>query len=291
VSRVDDQLKMRAWRVIFDPRPRPGALNMAIDEAMMLCQQDGGHPPTLRFYTWKPACISLGYFQRADAEVDLEACQAAGVDVVRRPTGGRAVLHEDEATYSVAIRQALLPGSVIETYAYLSQGILQGLRYLGIEGQLARVGVRHQKGAATGPGAGQDDGSGAACFDAPSWYETLVDGRKIIGSAQTRQGGVILQHGSLLIGFDAARLARLLRTGGQDRRERLARALDRSVTSVGQQMGRRPGPGEVERALACGMAKALGLALYCGGYTEEEMRLAGRLYQDKYLTRGWTLRR
>jgi lipoate-protein ligase A len=276
---------VKVWRVIFDEgSPRPGAMNMALDEALMEAQRDVAHPPTLRFYAWQPACVSLGYFQRAEAEVDLGACHAAGVHVVRRATGGRAVLHDDEVTYSVAIRQELLPGSVVETYGALSQGILRGLRYLGIEGQLARVGARRR------PGAGED-GLAAACFDAPSWYETLVDGRKIIGSAQTRASGVILQHGSLLIGFDAARLTGLLRLRSAESRGRLAAALGASVTSISEHLGRRPAPGEVARALACGMASALGLSLYAGSYTARELELARRLHIDKYLTQEWTLRR
>lgn len=259
---------------------------MALDEALMLGQQAPGAAPTLRFYTWRPACVTIGYFQRATAEVDLPACREAGVDLVRRPTGGRAVLHEDELTYSVAVRQSWLPGGVLESYAALCAGLGQGMRFLGIEGHWARGGSRPR------PGGGEDgSGSGAACFDAASWYEILVGGRKIIGSAQTRAGGVILQHGSLLLGFDPVRLAGLLRPGPTGRRERLAEGLGRSVTSVGEQLGRRPAPGEVARALACGMAQALGLTLYVGSYTAAELQLARQLCREKYLAPEWTLRR
>jgi len=268
---------------------------MAADEALMQAQGDADRLPTIRLYSWQPACVSIGYFQRAGGEVDLEACAQAGVDVVRRPTGGRAVLHDDEITYSVTIRQELLPGGVLETYQRLSQGILQGLRYLGIEGELARL--THQsrssgpESAATSPRAETAGGSRAACFDSPSWYETLVGGRKIIGSAQTRAAGVILQHGSLLLSFAAEPLAALLRAPSAAARARLARHLDRRVTSVSEQLGRRPRPGEIEGALADGIAAALGVSIVRGGYSDRELLLTQQLCEHKYATERWTMRR
>lgn len=285
---------MAEWRLILDP-PRPGPLNMATDEALMQAQGDGNLPPTIRLYSWQPACMSIGYFQRAGGELDLEACSQAGVDVVRRPTGGRAVLHDDEITYSVTIRQELLPGGVLETYQKLSQGILQGLRYLGIEGELARLtrpGRRPRpEPAATSPPAETEDGPQAACFDSPSWYEALVGGRKIIGSAQTRASGVILQHGSLLMSFDAERLAALLRAPSAAARARLTRHLDRRVTSVSEQLRRRPRPGEVEGAMVAGVAAALGVSLVQGGYSDRELLLTQQLWERKYATEQWTMRR
>ncbi len=277
-------MRGKTWRVILDAA-HPGALNMALDDAVMTCHAAGGLPPTLRFYGWRPACMSLGYFQRAASEVDLAACAAAGVDVVRRPTGGRAVLHDDEVTYSIVISQDYLAGSVLETYHTLSQGILAGLAYLGIQGEQATP----RRGRGRTPQSA--DGMHAACFDAPSWYETVVAGRKIVGSAQTRHDGVILQHGSLLVGFDPVRLAGLLCVRDEGRREALAETLQARVTSVSEQMGRRPAPGEVERALTCGMAKALGLSLFFAGYTREEIDLARQLLHSKYTQQEWTMRR
>lgn len=269
---------------------RPGALNMALDEAMLVCQAAGDMPPTLRLYGWEPACMSIGYFQRAGLEVDVAACSDAGVDVVRRPTGGRAVLHEHELTYSIVIRQELLPGGVLETYQVLSRGILAGLSYLGISGEEARP--RQRAGLAAGTGSGRDeDGTHAACFDAPSWYETVVAGRKIIGSAQMRRDGVILQHGSLLLRFDPHRLTQLLRVRDDSRREALAAVLSAKVTSVADATGRKVGFAEAARAMICGMAGGLGLTLVAAGYAPEEIQTAKRLYVDKYATEQWTLRR
>lgn len=283
---------MMLWRVIYDP-PRSGAMNMAIDETLLQLVGRGVAPPTLRLYAWSLPTISLGYFQRAAAEVDLAACAAAGVPVIRRQTGGRAVLHDDEVTYSVALPQTAIPGSVLETYRVLSAGVLQALSYLGLRGHLA-----HPAGRDGAPREGpvrraQADGMQSACFDAPSWYETLVSGRKIVGSAQTRQGGGLLQHGSLLIGFDAPGLARLLRSGpgGEGGRAELACRLESRVTSLQAEMGRRPRRSEVQRALASGMARALSLYLVQAGYSASEMSLARHLCRTKYRTTQWTMRR
>jgi len=275
----------RFWRAIVDGR-HPGALNMAADEALMICQTKGAVPPTLRLYGWSPPCISLGYFQKADAEVDVDACARAGLELVRRPTGGRAVLHDDEVTYSLVIPQVLLPGGVLETYRRISSGLLQALAYLGIRGELARPARRPARRRETAV-----DGLDGACFDSPSWYETLVGGRKIAGSAQTRQNGVILQHGSLLLSFDPARLASVLRTGTPARRARLEQRLRERVTAVSDEIGRPPGRGEVETALICGMARALGLEIERAGYAREELELTRELYHGKYGTREWTFRR
>jgi len=280
-----------AWRVITDVA-RPGALNMALDEALLTAHATGDLPPTLRLYAWDPPCMSLGYFQRATAEVDLAACAAAGVDVVRRPTGGRAVLHEHELTYSIVVRQALLPGGVLDTYQVLSQGLLAGLRYLGIKGEQVRPRGRRVGSAHPGALAPKDeDGLHAACFDAPSWYETVVKGRKIIGSAQTRRDGVILQHGSLLLAFDAARLTGLLRVRHAEQRSAIQALLTAKATSVAEVIGRAVRFEEAARAITCGMAAALRLTMFQAGYADEEIKLAKQLYQDKYATEQWTLRR
>ncbi|MEW5933385.1 MAG: biotin/lipoate A/B protein ligase family protein, partial [Bacillota bacterium] len=133
------------WRLIRDGY-HDGATNMAVDEAIMLAHARGEVPPTLRFYGWRPPALSLGYAQKAEREVDLEACRRAGVDVVRRPTGGRAVLHDREVTYSVVISTALFPGSVVETYRRLSAGLVEGLRLLGLQAEVQegppRAGLR-----------------------------------------------------------------------------------------------------------------------------------------------------
>lgn len=231
-------------------------------------------PPTLRFYGWRPPALSLGYAQKAEREVDLDACGRAGVDVVRRPTGGRAVLHDREVTYSVVISTQLLPGSVVETYRHLSAGLVEGLRLLGLPAQVKadppRPGLRS-----------------AACFDAPSWYELVVDGRKVVGSAQVRRGGVILQHGSIPLEFSPARLVALLRLppGWQ---ERLEEDLARHAAGLCE-WGRAFSFAEVVAAMAEGFRRALEVDLEEGILTEGEVREAERLRACKYATWEWNV--
>ncbi|MDI6893413.1 MAG: biotin/lipoate A/B protein ligase family protein [Bacillota bacterium] len=261
------------WRLIRDGY-HDGATNMATDEAIMLAHGRGRVPPTLRLYGWRPPALSLGYAQKVEREVDLEGCRRAGVDVVRRPTGGRAVLHDREVTYSVVISTALLPGSVVETYRCLSAGLVEGLRLLGLQAEV-------QEGP---PRAGLRS---AACFDTPSWYELVVEGRKVVGSAQVRRQGVLLQHGSVPLEFSPVQLVGLLRlpAGWRARLEEdlSARAaglcdLGRGVTFTG-----------VCDALAEGFRRALGLELEERGLTAHEQEEAARLREEKYATWEWNV--
>src|SRR5579875_2954295 len=151
---------------------------MAVDEAVATAVGAGESPPTLRLYAWRPAAVSIGYFQRLASELDLAACRELGLDWVRRPTGGRAVLHAAELTYAVA---AVEPGAVLDVYARWSRGLIAGVRRLGAAAEW--IAPRR--------------GRSAACFDAGSAYEVAVGGRKLIGSAQVRRWGAVLQHGSL----------------------------------------------------------------------------------------------
>src|SRR3989454_558532 len=191
------------WRLLVDA-PAGGALNMAVDEVLLDAVAAGTAPPTLRFYEWKPPCLSLGYFQPFDV-VDVDGCRALGVDVVRRPTGGRAILHDRELTYSVALPASVLgqDGGVLPSYYRLSLALQDGLRRLGVPATLAPE------------SAGGSAAHGPVCFDRPSAHEILLHGRKLVGSAQMRRGGGLLQHGSILIEPRIDKLlACLQRTGG-----------------------------------------------------------------------------
>src|ERR1700730_5264647 len=188
-----------AWRLLLDP-PAAGGWNMAVDEVLLDGVAEGSAPPTLRFYEWTPPCLSLGYFQPIDV-VDVDGCRALGVEVGRRPAGGRAILHDRELTYSVALPASVLghDGGVLPSYYRLSLALQDGLRRLGVPAVLA------PESAASGPTA-----HGPVCFDRPSAHEILLHGRKLVGSAQMRRGGAILQHGSILIG---PRIAKQIRRG------------------------------------------------------------------------------
>src|SRR5256714_10530366 len=154
------------WRLLLDS-PAAGAWNMAVDEVLLEGVVAGTAPPTLRFYGWTPPCLSLGYFQPFDA-VNLDGCRALGVDVVRRPTGGRAILHDRELTYSVVLPASTLghDRGVLPSYRRLSLALQAGLQRLGIDVSLAPESEAPTR-AVHGP----------ACFDRPSAHEILLRGR------------------------------------------------------------------------------------------------------------------
>lgn len=176
------------WRLIYDS-PQAGKVNMARDMGILEEVSQGLAPPTLRFYSWHPATLSLGYFQKAEDIADISACNRLGIDIVRRPTGGRALLHHRELTYSVVVPESyrLIPKGVLPSYKFFSSAIINGLRALEVPAELV-PGENRGKGLLPG-----------ACFDSPSAYEIQVAGKKVVGSAQVRQSNIILQHGSILL--------------------------------------------------------------------------------------------
>jgi len=177
------------WRFI-DAGPQRGADNMAADEAMLEAHLREETPPTLRVYTWRPPAISLGRFQQVERSVDLGACRRLGVDVVRRPTGGRAILHtEQEVTFSIVISEARLgTRGIMDSYRALSAGIVTGLCELGLDARLVE-----RSAPAAAPSAVQDP----ACFAVKAKCDLVVGSAKLVGSAQVQRQGVVLQQNSL----------------------------------------------------------------------------------------------
>lgn len=273
-------MNQQSWRVIFSP-PCDGAANMAVDEAILQEVAGGRAPATLRFYAWTPPCLSLGMAQR-HAEVDRARLEARGWDLVRRPTGGRAILHTDELTYSVIAPQdePRVAGSVVESYRRLSGGLARGLQLLGL--QIAEA----------NPADAGRKGSGPICFEVPSHYEITAGGKKLVGSAQARRLGVVLQHGTLPLVGDLSRIVEALAfEEGTDAREvARARTLARATT-LEQALGRAVTWEEAARAMAQGFAEALDLPLEPGDLTGAEREAAARLRAEKYAAPAWTLRR
>ena len=212
---------------------------MAMDEALLRDAGSSHALPVLRFYTWSPPAVSLGRFQDAERAVNAEACRRRGIDIVRRITGGRAVLHKDELTYSIAapVSNGLFPNDVLGTYKVIAAGLVAGLRCLGIPADMA---VRHEQQ----PGMVKSKQHEPACFASPSWYEIVVRGRKIVGSAQRRVNGAFLQHGSILIGYDPDIEADVIHgKGSKD-----------AVTSINAELGREVKLEEVKSAIRDGFA-------------------------------------
>jgi lipoate-protein ligase A len=258
------------WRLIRS-QAGDGATNIAVDEAILRAVAAGEAPPTLRLYAWAPPCISLGRGQPVD-DVDRQAVKAAGYDLVRRPTGGRAILHIDELTYSVIAPETepRVAGGVVESYRRLSMGLVRGLERLGIADIVAdqRVGNRGHEGP--------------VCFELPSDYEITVGGKKLVGSAQMRAQGVVLQHGAVPLYGDIAGICPLLACHPDPRRVR-ARA-----TTVERALGRGVSWEQAAEALAAGFAEALNLALEVGQLMTEELARARALRAEKYAGDAWT---
>lgn len=260
------------WRLLNTDH-LDGATNMAVDEAILRGVAEGVSPPTLRFFGWQPACLSLGQAQPI-ADVDADACARLGVDVVRRPTGGRAILHVDELTYSVTAREdePRVRGGIVESYRRLSEGLLAGLLRLGVPVQQVERPDGHDRD--------QDP----VCFVAPSNYEIVFDGHKLVGSAQVRRRGVVLQHGSLPLVGDIARICDVL-AARPDRERVRARAI-----TVERAIGRPVRFEDAARFMSEGFAAALNVHLTPGDLTPQERAWTAELRRDKYAADTWTRR-
>ena len=273
------------WRVV-DTGISDAATNMAIDEAIMLAHAAGEVPPTLRFYGWQPASVSIGYFQQAARDIDLAACAAAGISVVRRLTGGRAVLHDRELTYSIAVKDddPGIPAAVVASYGHFSRGLLAGLRRFGIN---AEMNISRQ---AQGHNI-RNNGASAACFDAASNYEIKYAGRKLVGSAQVRRYGVILQHGSIMLGFSAQKAASVLKHTSPEARSGVEKKLEKRVASAEEILMRSITREELAAAIKAELGPELGIELEEHCLTAREEAAGLKLARDKYNQDSWNLMR
>ncbi len=271
---------LATWRLL-NTGSADGATNMAIDEAILTAVAEGRSPPTLRFFAWEPPCLSIGYNQAMMDEVDITRCQQAGVDVVRRPTGGRAILHTGELTYSIVAPQGepRVAGGVVESYRRLSAGLVRGLSFLGLDVAQAEA------------GHGQDADVSAACFDAPSAYEVTAGGKKLVGSAQVRRKEVVLQHGSLPLQGDITRICRYLVVPSEERRQELRQELQARATSLELVLGRVVPFAQVVESLVKGFSEALNLCLEPEELSEHELALVQQFRQEKYTAEAWNFRK
>jgi|SRR5579859_7369450 len=270
MTNPDTRYPPATWRLLIDDTPRTGAANMALDEALMDAVAAGDSPPTLRFYAWLPACLSLGKRQPLSG-VDQARCRRDGVDVVRRATGGLAILHTDELTYSLATLPSdpRAEGAILDAYRKLSQGLVAGLRLLGLPAAMNPVDPLASKYTS------------AACFEVPTAYEITIGERKLLGSAQTRPAGRVLQHGSLPLHGDIARVVDCLWFADEDEREALRAHLRARATTLEAALGRPVSFTEAAEALAHGFARALNLTLEPGSVTEAEHQRMAAILPEK----------
>lgn len=268
------------WRFV-NTGVSDAALNMAVDEAILLTHEAAGVPPTVRVYGWRTPTLSLGYAQDVSQEVDLDACRTHGVTIVRRPTGGRAVLHDQEVTYSVVMPTALggESHSLSEHYRLIGMALLQALQHLGLPVQLARPQVR-----AMPPRSHVSP----ACFAALSRYELSTAGRKLVGSAQKRLHRSLLQHGSVPLWLDRQRLFACLRVPSEQRLTLLQEAYG-TMAAVNEVASTPVHSSMLHEALRTGFAETFDTELRECELSGEERQLAQHLLVTKYATTAWNL--
>lgn len=268
------------WRLIHSP-PASGSWNMAVDEALLESVQAGNALPTLRLYDWLPGTLTLGYAQPI-RNVDFQGLEKNGWGLVRRPTGGRAILHIDEITYSVVapINETRVAGGVLESYKRLAQALLRAVEYLDVPA------IGKEK---NGPREPRQEPN-PICFEAPSDYEITVDGKKLLGSAQARRKEGFLQHGSLPLHGDIGRIVYALSFSDEEKRERAAKRVRESAANVQSAIGRIVSWESAADAFARAFSDALDLELVRDDLTSHEVAAAQRWEKDKYANVEWTER-
>jgi lipoate-protein ligase A len=271
------------WRILISGK-RPPYENMAVDEAIMQGVIRGDSPPTIRFYDWDPPTVSCGYNQEAEKEVDFQLLAKYGLGFVRRPTGGRIVLHDHEVTYSViAPVKGRLGGNVTQAYSEISMALGKGMKIMGIPVELEKcaLSAEHQRQPSN------------PCFSSTSRFELSHRSRKIVGSAQVRKEDVLLQHGSILLNFDQSKIAEIIPGLEKDKREKLAGFLKKKTVSVNEISEKRIDfesavKGFIRGFKACwpqdGFEISENLAI-------AELESSKRLIQDKYSTDDWNKRK
>jgi lipoyl(octanoyl) transferase len=249
------------------------AINMALDEAILMHHLRGEVPPTLRVFRWSQPAISLGRFQSVEREIALDECQRQGVALVRRPTGGRAVYHRDEFTYSIVIGKRYgVPSGVVAAYAYLAQGLMAALRELGIQAELSDERVNKHPSA--------------ACFASSTQADLTSGGYKLVGSAQVWKDDALLQQGSLPLDDRAAEFFAMLRYPSEAARSE-ALALYREKTTPLHTFAPDVTRDDVAQAFHRGFSAALQHEFVPGELSASEWELTHQLVQEKYSKLTW----
>ena len=250
------------WRLLSDG-DYPGARNMARDVAILEAVSGGEALPTLRLYGWSPPCLTLGRHQGVEA-ADLAFCRREGIDVVRRPTGGRALLHHHELTYAVVapLGAGPLPRALQDAYRTICGALVRAMRSLGVDAELTGGEVNLEL-----PGPRTT----IPCFEAPAGGEVVVKGRKLVGSAMRAHVGTILQHGAIVLDWDGRLQAGSMGLADDS-------GLRPHITTLRHELGRLPGRNEVQEAVVTSCSDVLGIAFepgtLSGGEGAREQALA-----------------
>lgn len=284
---VKGEIKVEKTKWYFiNSGPCSPSYNMALDEALLDWHSEGLIPPVIRFYEWNPATLSIGYFQTVEKEINIEAVKRLGLGFVRRPTGGRGVLHEHELTYSVIVTESYpsMPATVTEAYRVISEGLLLGFQNLGLNAYFSVPNTDEQKENLKNP-------KSAVCFDAPSWYELVVEGKKVAGSAQTRQKGVILQHGAILLDLDEDKLIQTFKFASEEVREKVRKGLSQKAVSINKIISKPVTMEECKTAFKKGFADALEIELVEYNLTQEQKNYVKQLEVTRYANDKWNYKK
>ncbi len=250
------------------------AWNMAVDEAVLISYSMGKSPPTLRFYGWAPPALSFGCFQDPPSVQKRAVYREKGIDWVKRPSGGRAVFHHDELTYSfVTGARDGFHGPVLADYQRIAHGLKKGFSLLGLQVELAETPTSSSRLPSS------------ACFASRSWYELTCGGRKLVGSAQVRRAHALLQHGSIPFTFDAGVLLNLLEESSPS--PAAIAKLQQRIIGLQEALGFYPERQTVISALQQGLGDELGIEWQEMPLTAEEVELAQRLAREKYAHPAW----
>jgi len=236
--------------------------NMAIDEAIEELHHKIGKP-TVRFYGWKPSAISIGYFQSMKEEVDAEKCKELGVDVIRRITGGGAVYHDEEVTYSFICSEesGIVPKNILESYKKICNSLILGFGNLNLEAQFVPL------------------------------NDIIVNGKKISGNAQTRRNRNVLQHGTILTEVDVDKMFSMLLVPNEKIKGKLIEGIKQRVTSIKDQAGRTVEFQEVVDSMAKGFEENFEVKLVKEELTKEEAELAGKIREERFSKKEWNYKR
>jgi lipoate-protein ligase A len=237
--------------------------NMAIDKAVLVTSSKGKVPPTVRFYTWKPPAISIGYFQSLNEEVDLDACKNLGVQYVRRITGGGAVFHEKELTYSIVIPELnpKVPKNILQSYRRICGAIIKGLKHLWIESKYSPI------------------------------NDIVVNNKKISGSAQTRKSKTVLQHGTVLIDVDVDKMFKLLKVPNEKIKDKLIADVKQRVTSIKHVSGYNVSFGDAADAMKTGFEEEFGIELVNGSLNKDEINLTKKFERECFSKNEWNFKK
>jgi len=246
------------WRLLHTEN-NSAYRNMAIDWAVLKASSEDRVSPTVRFYTWKPSAISIGYFQSLEEEVDLEMCKQHGVDYVRRITGGGAVFHEDELTYSIVIpeKHAQISKNIMESYGRICGALIKGLKHLDIESKYAPI------------------------------NDIIANGKKISGNAQTRKSKTVLQHGTVLMNVDVDKMFSVLKVPNEKIRDKLISDVKQRVTSIKHLLGGSVAFNEVASVMKKGFEEEFDIELVDGNLTNEELEDTKRFEEEYFSSRDW----